>query len=212
MLEIFSTVWPYVFGLAHFLVMAFAAGHVVLTKRDNRAAILALGIAIGHERLARFAGLQRDDPLVQAAAALRAGTTLHGREDLPRHYLLSAGLAVVENPLVSDAGGLLKEELDALARGTGFSFVDLAADRAGVRFAVAATGSQERAAALRARLRAGFVVEDFFPPIDGLPENLTPEEFRQRYGRMGSPRYRAAVEEIEARLDRCAALATKDAR
>lgn len=182
------------------------------TVEGNRAAILALAIAIGHERLARYAGLDREDPLVQEAALLREGTTLRGRGDLPRHYLLSAGLAVVENPLVSDAGGLLKEELDALARGTGFSFVDLAADRAGVRFAVAATASESRATALRARLHEGFAVDDYFPPLDDLPENLTPEEFRSRYGRMGSPRYREAVEGIEARIDRCAGLADAGGR
>ncbi|HZL91228.1 MAG TPA: cardiolipin synthase [Pirellulaceae bacterium] len=46
MLHIFSTVWPYLFGLAHFLVMIFAAAHVVLTKRDNRAAIGWAGIIV----------------------------------------------------------------------------------------------------------------------------------------------------------------------
>src|SRR5262245_39868781 len=46
MLEIFSTVWPYLFGLAHFLVMIVAAGHVGLTKRDNRAAIGWAGIIV----------------------------------------------------------------------------------------------------------------------------------------------------------------------
>lgn len=46
MSEIFFTVWPYLFGLAHFVVMALAAGHVVLTKRDNRAAIGWAGIIV----------------------------------------------------------------------------------------------------------------------------------------------------------------------
>ena len=40
-----------------------------------------------------------------------------------------AALAVLEHPLVSDAGGLMKEQLDALTHGSGFSFGDLAADR-----------------------------------------------------------------------------------
>ena len=172
----------------------------------NRAAILALGIAIGHERLARYAGLDPLGDLVRRASALREGTTLRGREDWSRHYALSAALAVLEHPLVSDVGGLLKEEMDALTRGSGFSFGDLAADRAGVRFAAAATRSEADAEAAQVRLWRGFAVDDFFPPAGDLPEKLTVEQFRRDYGGVGSPRYRRMVEAIETRLDRCAAL------
>jgi hypothetical protein len=176
---------------------------------NNRAAILALGIAIGHERLARFVGLDANSELVRAASELRKGTTLRGRDDWSRHYTLSAALAVLENPLVSDAGGLLKEELDALTNGSGFSFGDLAADRAGVRFAAAATGAERNAVAMQARLRNGFEVAEFFPPASDLAENLTLEQFRQDYGGVGSQRYRQKVKDIEGRLDLCAALADR---
>lgn len=172
----------------------------------NRAAILALGIAIGHERLARYAGLDREDDLVRAAIPLRQGTTLRGREDWARHYCLSAALVVVENPFMSDAGGIFKEELDALARGSGFSFGDLAADRAGARFASAATDSRSAALAMQARLQGGYSVDDFFPPAADLPENLTVEAFGRDYGGVGDQRYRRMMREIEARLDRCPGL------
>jgi hypothetical protein len=173
----------------------------------NRAAILALGIAIGHERLSRFAGLDRQSELVRTVMALRPGTSLRGREDWARHYCVSAALSVVENPFLSDMGGLIKEELDALTRGNGFSFGDLAADRAGVRFARAATRSELPARTMQERLQKGYSVDDFFPPASDLPENLTMEQFRRDYGGVGTQRYRRAVSEIEARLDRCPALA-----
>ncbi len=176
------------------------------TLTQNRAAILALGIVIGHERLARYAGLKRDSELVREAVAARAGTKLAGREDWARHFCLSAALAVVEDPFLSDAGGLLKEELDALAHGSGFSFGDLAADRAGVRFAAATTDSFDAAMASQSRLRTGFTTADFFPEINDLPESLTVEEFRRDFGGVGAPRYRAMLGEIEARLDRCPGL------
>jgi hypothetical protein len=176
------------------------------TLTQNRAAILALGITIGHERLARYAGLKRDSELVRQALAARAGTKLAGREDWARHFCLSAALAVVEDPFLSDAGGLLKEELDALAHGSGFSFGDLAADRAGVRFAAAATDSFAAAQASQSRLRTGFTTADFFPEINDLPEGMTPEVFRRDFGGVGAPRYRAMLGEIEARLDRCPGL------
>lgn len=43
---IFHTIWPYLFGTAHFVVMAVASAHVVLTKRDNRAATGWVGIIL----------------------------------------------------------------------------------------------------------------------------------------------------------------------
>jgi hypothetical protein len=173
---------------------------------DNRSALLALGIAIGHDRLARFAGLDRRDEVVQRAMAVGQQATLRGRGDWAKHFCLSGALAVLENPFLSDVGGLLKEEVDALAKGTGFSFGDLAADRAGVRFAHAATASEDAAAAMQARLRRGYSADDFFPPASDLPENLTVEEFRRSYRGVGDERYRQKVREIEARLDRCPGL------
>lgn len=183
-----------------------AAADAPSPVEQNAAAILALGIVIGHERLSRFAGIDRNDDLVRAAVDLRKGTTLRNREDWARHFCLSAALAVVESGFVSDLGGLLKEELDSLTQGTGFSFGDLAADRAGVRFAEAATASSSAGLAAQARLQAGFATDDYLPLVADLAENLTVEQFRANFGGVGAPKYRAAVAEIEARLDRCAGL------
>jgi hypothetical protein len=192
------------------LQKAFASTPADLTRgdavQDNRSAILAWGVAVGHERLARLVGLDSDEDLVHRSAALGQGTTLRGREDWPRHFALSAALAVLEHPLVSDAGGLMKEQLDALTGGSGFSFGDLLADRAGVRFAAAATHSEAAAKAMRARLQQDFAVDDFFPAAHDLPENLTVEQFRRDYGGVGSQRYRRQVDSIETLLDRCAGL------
>lgn len=178
--------------------------------QQNRGAIMALGIALGHERLSRFVGLDQQSDLVRSAASLRAGTALRGREDWARHYTLSAALAVLGHPFISDAGGLVKEQLDFLSGGSGFSFGDLAADRAGVRFAAAATRSDPDAKSMRDRIRAGFAVDHFFPLIADLPENLTVAQFRERYGAAGSEPYREQVAEIERRIDRCAALSSSN--
>jgi hypothetical protein len=174
--------------------------------RQNRAAILALGLGVGDPRLAHLVGL--DPQIAFTAFEGLGGMTLRGREDWPRHFCLSAALAVLEHPLVSDAGGLMKEQMDALSRGSGFSFGDLAADRAGVRFAEAATSSEDAARAVRARLVAGATVDDIFPPVADLPENLTVEAFRLKYEGVGSPKYRQAVRDLEARLDSCVLLAS----
>ena len=176
------------------------------TIEQNRAAILAFGIAVGHSNIAHFVGLKTDDVLVQNAVAVGQGTTLNGREDWPRHYAASAAFAVLKHPIVSDAGGLMREQLDTLTGGSGFSFGDLAADRAGVRFALAATRSDTAASAMRERLRRGFSRKDFFPVEVQFPENLSIEEFRHNFGSVGSERYRSTVSEIDAALNRCSAL------
>ena len=194
------------FGAMLQTAFALRPPHATDAVQQNRAAILALGIALGHERLAPFAGLHSDDELVRAASLLRQGASLRGREDWSRHYAVSAALAALGSPLLSDAAGLLKEELDALTHGSGFSFGDLAADRAGTRFANAATHSEAAAMAMQLRLHRGFALDDFFPAAADLPENLTVDQFRALYGSVGSQHYRQTVAEIEARLDRCAAL------
>jgi hypothetical protein len=174
--------------------------------QQNRAAILAWGIAVGDPRLARFVGLDPDSELVRRAAELGQFATLRGRGDWPKHYAVSAALAVLEHPLISDAQGLMKEQLDALARGSGFSFGDLTADRAGVRFASAATSSESMAKAMQMRLQTGFALDDFFPTTVDFPENLTVEEFRRSFGGVGSQRYRNEIKIIEAQLDTCKAI------
>jgi hypothetical protein len=174
--------------------------------QQNRAAILALGIALGDETLAKFVGLNRRSKLMRQAALLRKGTTLRGRGDWSQHFTVSGALAVLEDPLLSDAGGLMKEQLDALAKGSGFSFGDLAADRAGVLFAIAATNSEEDATAMQEFVIQHFDVSQILPPIADLPNSMTAENFRNEYGTVGSQAYRKKMLEIETRLDSCMAL------
>jgi hypothetical protein len=170
----------------------------------NRSAILALGIAIGDESFAKFARIPIEPDLARQLQQVRSGTTLEGREDWPRHFALSAAISVATHPFVSQASGLLKEELDSLSGGSGFSFGDLLADKAGIRFAAAATGSHDAANTLAQRIEREFNPRDFFPAAADLPENLTVEQFRQTIGLVGSPKYQELTREIENRLNSCA--------
>jgi hypothetical protein len=171
---------------------------------ENRAALLALGVVLGHERLARAVGESLDDERAGLADRVRRGTTVRGRTDWTRHFAVSGALTVVSAVAPSDAAGLLKEELDADG-GSGFSFGDLLADRAGTTFAEVATRDEASAAAIQARLAGGFRVDDFFPSADGLPENVQDAELQSRYGGVGGPLYRRHADEIERRVASCAA-------
>jgi hypothetical protein len=171
---------------------------------ENRAALLALGIVLGHPRLARAVGEKLDEERSDRADELRERTTLRGRADWTRHFAASGALTVVSAVAPSDAAGLLKEELDADG-GSGFSFGDLLADRAGTTFAEVATRDEAGAAAVQERLAGGFRVDEFFPPADGLPEGIPDAELQARYGGVGGPLYRRTADEIERRVAACAA-------
>jgi hypothetical protein len=168
---------------------------------ENRAAIFALAILLGHIDLEPFVG-ELLDPDLRAQASRMIGTVpLRGRRDWTRHFWLSAALVLLSNEPTSDRIGLLKEQLDSQDGGSGFSFADMLANAAGTRFAIAATRDQSSARAMQARLVRGFDLDEFFPPADGLPENISAAEFQSRYGGVGGRGYQAIVDEINRRLD-----------
>jgi hypothetical protein len=170
---------------------------------ENRAALLALGILLGHSRLEELVGQVMDEPDWRRAARF-SRTTLRGRDDWTKHFFVSTALTVLSAQAPSDAIGLFKEELDA-GGGSGFSFGDLMADRAGTTFALLATRDDTAARALQERLAAGFRVDDFFPEAADLPENIQDAELQARYGGVGGPLFRQYAAEVERRLWSCPA-------
>jgi hypothetical protein len=161
---------------------------------ENRALLVVLAAhALGRDL--RVLAPEADPP----AAGRRPALLLGGRVDLAQHFLASAALAATAGSELADAVGLSKELADARG-GSGFSFTDLAADRAGTRFGETASRSPDSAGAWRARLAEGPAESDLMPPVKDLPEFLPEAEFRRRYGQVDSPAYRAVVEEIERRV------------
>jgi hypothetical protein len=169
--------------------------------RENRAAILTLSYAIGHPRVGPLLGGNLPQLSGKARAALRS-TSLRKRRDWAQHFTISAALKVLSGQSISLDLGLLKEELDADG-GSGFSFGDLLADRAGTMFAVQATRSEQAAVAMQRRIASGFVESDFIPEGSDLPEALSDREFQQGYGGVSGAGYRRVVEEIDRRIGEC---------
>lgn len=133
--------------------------------------------------------------------------TLAGREDTARHFLVSAALAAFADTALADVIGVYKELSDSRG-GSGFSFNDLTADRAGTRLGERAADTRS-AAALQARIAAGVAESDLLPRIDDLPENMPEAEFNRRFGGVNGPEYLRMLAEIERRLDGVALLRTQ---
>ncbi len=103
---------------------------------------------------------------------------------------------------------VLKEELDAdvAEGGSGFSFADLLAERAGTRFAERSTYDATRAEAMQLRLKDGFAIGNIFPEADGLREGISDDLLRVRYGGVGGAEDQQVSQDIERRLATCDAL------
>ncbi len=168
--------------------------------QENQGAILALATVLGHPDVATLAGLERPADWREMRAAVWP-VTLRGRADWTRHFLVSAALTQLATATVSDAAGLLKEELDA-AGGSGFSFGDMLANRAGTVFGEAATRDEERARRLQAWVLESYDIDGLMPPGADLPEGISDAELVERYGGVGGPLFASYEAEIEARVRR----------
>ena len=166
---------------------------------ENQAALLALVMYFGDARFERLTGPVRQGAL-QGHIPRNRGIRLGERRDLLLHFIISAGLKLVSDQGIAMAIGEFKELLDSSKGGTGFSFVDLAADRAGLRFAETATDTNGGALHLINVLAGKTNEKAFFPYFLDLPEGLSESAFQNRYGDINDPRYASVVQEIDKRL------------
>ena len=162
---------------------------------ENRVAILTLAaFSIGKNPLSYVSDTEIKKPE-------RVVLTLKGREDLAKHYLLSAAINALLDTKWSAAIGLSKELKDADG-GSGFSFVDLMADMAGNKLANVMQ-SERRAGIVQARVVKMMSEDEIMGDIEQLQEGLSAAEFRVEYGNSGSEEYVTVVREINRRLRSC---------
>ncbi len=165
---------------------------------QNRGLMLAVAMRTVPEYRDRLAGAAL--PLVTACTNPDQPVVLAGRNDLAKHWAMSAALEASLGGSVAQSLGAFKELSDSLEGGSGFSFVDLAADRSGERFARAATNPQ-LARFIQTRLAA--VTQDQLLAREALarPEGLDAALFEQTYSNIDSPEYARALAKIDRLLD-----------
>lgn len=164
--------------------------------------LLALGVAVDDAGALRSfpktsAFVQAIETDTEFAKRLKImGTpTLRDRPDHTKHFFVSAYLAAALDPRAAATTGEAKELLDAVS-GSGFSFADMAANRAGITFARQVLAGSIRLETLMGRFR----VEHFMPGTNGLEEGLTLSEFQEKYGSKTDKRYLARLQEIDRRI------------
>jgi hypothetical protein len=168
----------------------------------QRAFLLGIGIALNDSLLWTDFHLQTEfirqvesEDARQLRISLLEKPTMHGRSDLARHFLVSSALTVQLGPLVAAQIGIAKEIGDA--HGTsGFSFVDLAADAAGITFA-----TQVRDGKIPLdKLAKSFRIPDFLPEVKELEEGLSWDEFTEKYGSTNDHSFQKVQAEIQKRI------------
>lgn len=160
--------------------------------RENRAVIIAVGSYIFKQELRRYLPLG----LVYSK---EYQVFAYKRIDIPQHFIASALLATIDASLLSKQLGEDKELGDA-EKGSGFSFIDLTADRAGTRFGQTATASPQQARKLQKIMSTTKDYSSIIPDIQGLPEQMDEQTFKVRFDNVGSPIYQNMIAEIDERI------------
>jgi hypothetical protein len=172
-------------------------------RRENgaKAFTLAIGYALDDEGMlaslpvsAILAQKLENDQERSTRVSALGTPTMRGRNDLAKHFFVSVHLTALMGSEAARTAGLVKELRDAQV-GSGFSFRDLAADRAGVLFATNV---------LTGRISlddvAKFTVADYLPPLDDLREDMDLESFTKSFGGTSDPRFLAEVSLIDGRI------------
>ena len=158
---------------------------------ENRAALAVLTLFANGRHLGAVLPAARGWPRPRLLRLMLAG-----RQDFPQHFLVSAALATEGTSPLSKAIGLYKEVTDA-RNGSGFSFNDMAANRAGTRFGERLL---QDPVVLQTRLAKGVDDQDLIPPVQDLPEFMPEAEFVRRFGGVGAPAYNALLADIDRRI------------
>ncbi len=173
--------------------MAAERGQTADPVTENRAAILVLTFYVDGRSLADVVPEARSWPRAPGRAV-----TLNERGDFAKHFMISAALSANTGGPFADAVGIYKEVADSRG-GSGFSFDDIAADRAGSRLGELAEG---RDSARRLQMRLGVPLREriLMPATNDLPESMPEPEFKRRFGGVGAPAYARIMADIETRI------------
>ena len=166
--------------------------------KENKALLFVLTTYVNRKNIKLFL-----PPTAKPTRPVFHVLTLNRRHDMAQHFTASAALTASGSRLLADFVGLYKEIEDTYW-GSGFSFTDLAADRAGTFFGETATESEDVAVALQEVMMSDSLTDNIFmPSIRNLPENLRAEDFKKRFDEVNSVKYQQQIKLIDRRIASC---------
>jgi len=163
---------------------------------ENRIVISAINDYVNKQETKKLLSTPESAP---ATTGQQYAAFLYKRIDLAQHFIGSAALTASVNKQAAQIAGEEKELSDAHG-GSGFSFIDLAADKAGTRFGEMATASPENARKMQKAMSVIKDYSDFMPDPRDLPEHMNEADFKQRFESVNSPVYQEISRRIDARI------------
>jgi len=176
-------------------ILAYQRSNLDSAIDENKMAIITINNYVNRKETKRYLSL----PIATLNTEIRYPTYLYKRIDLAQHFIGSAAITSSMNNQVSKAVGEEKELSDAQG-GSGFSFVDLAADKAGTRFGEMATSSADSARKLQKKMSEIKDYTDFMPDPSDLPEHMDDTEFKLRFESLDSSAYQELSKMIDGRI------------
>lgn len=162
---------------------------------ENRLAILTVNDYVNKQEIPRLL----DVPNAKPQRETPYSAFMYKRIDLAQHFIGAAALTATMSGQLAKVMGEQKELSDANG-GSGFSFIDLAADKAGTKFGEIATSTPENARHIQQAMSAIRSYSEFMPDPRDLPEKMDVKEFQARFGAINSEAYQKISKEIDARI------------
>lgn len=173
-----------------------------LADKENYAALMALSLYFGADtfellvgNVSQLTSKQREQRLF-----LQSHVKLRNRVDLQKHFIYSIALQLFGSTTASDTIGEFKEFLDSNPGGSGFSFADLTADRAGTRLAQLATQTDVSGSKVQLLFNGKVNESDFMPDISSVPEGISAKVFEKEYRNVSSSNYQKMLALIDSQL------------
>jgi uncharacterized protein YfiM (DUF2279 family) len=185
-------------SLAELLQPLFKLAYQRSTKKnaisENRAVFIAVSTYVNKREIQAYLPIN-----ISPATNQQYPASLYRRTDLAKHFMISAVLAATGVEILAHVIGQEKELNDA-KQGSGFSFIDLAGDRAGLRFGKRAVKSPKKARQFQKRMANIKDYRDFMPDFSDLPENMSEAAFKQEFESIYSAKYQKILKNIDNRI------------
>jgi hypothetical protein len=171
-------------------------------KYRRRAIVLGLAVAFDQGQQLRQSVLTRrfwikyeSESENRARRKVMGTPTMNDRADLPQHFFIAGGLVALTNPEMAEATSILKEVTDANG-GSGFSYVDMGANLAGIIYATELIRQPE----IPPVFTEGFEIKTFVPDLSGLAEGVMLTELRNDFSLDSKSRFKRVIQAIKDRV------------
>ncbi len=156
---------------------------------ENKAMFISLAAQVMNRKIERVLGMEQTN-----TNSARLRVRLSRRSDLAKHFIISAAITSLANPLLAEVIGLEKEMKDA-SSGSGFSYRDLAADLAGIQLAKVSIQDEVGAVYIQSQLASDLPERSFMPDVSSLPEGIR-ESYGSDHNNISSQVYKEFKEKI----------------